>query len=223
MHKWMIRFVMMIGIMATQSIAEEMTGSIPGNSVSDNPQVSSSDSSVRVSVLPYPFYSNIFQFGIGGFCSVSGLVSENSLMKAGGFISTNSSILGYLQYEEFQIPKMERIFVRPDLLFGKLGTVKNYMDLPLPREKSFDTKPGVNESDRDNYFEVEGDYQWYECTFSYLLPIGYGRKHKVAHPVLRKGLLVGGETGGYHFSPWVCGRTFLQSRLSYRPSPYTHL
>jgi hypothetical protein len=173
-------------------------------------------SQISLKLLPYPFYCNLFKFGVGGFASVKGLVTENSLLKAGGFVSSNSSILAYLQYEDFQVPYLERIFIRPDLLAGELGTVKNYADLPLPRTETFSTRAGANNSDKDNYFDVKGDYGWYECTFGYLLPIGYGKDHVLSHPVLQNGILVSGETGGYSLNPFISGRTFLQTLLIYR-------
>ena len=213
-----IRIIMLIVLFGTSALVAQ----VPSDSTTINSTISSdtventNKSKVKVSVLPYPFYSNLFKFGVGGFVGVSGLLSENSLIKAGGFISTNKSILGYVQIEEFQVPGLERLFIRPDLFFGKLGSVSNYSDLPLPRTKTFSTPAGVNNSDKDNYFDVEGKYQWYECTFGYLLPIGYGRDNKVAHPILEDGILVGGATGGYSLNPFKSGRTFLQSRISYR-------
>lgn len=184
-------------------------------------QDTSAREGVEFTILPYPFYTNVFKFAVGAFASLKGFPQESSFLKVGGFVSTNGSILGYLQYEELQIPYFERIAIRPDLFFGKIGKIRNYSEMPYPfnyiiPQEDYPVTAGTNGSDIDDYFEIEGTYQWYEGTLSYLLPIGWGKDHITTKPILEDGILMGGETGGYSLNPFKSGRTFLKALVSYR-------
>ncbi len=185
-----------------------------GNAIAGQAVQADSSAGLDVHVLPYAYYSNLLKYTLGGFVGVKGLVSENTLIKVGGIISTNNTLLGYLQVEDFQLPFWQRIFVKPDLLGGRIGTVKNY-SVQLGTS-TFGTNAGQNESSEDNYFEADGQYRWYEATFRFLLPIGWGAGNVVAHPKLRDGLLVSGETGGYNLNPFESGRTFLGTKVFYK-------
>jgi hypothetical protein len=151
---------------------------------------------------------------LGGFVGVKGLLNDNTLIKVGGIISTNSTLLGYLQIEDFQLPFAPRIFIKPDILAGRIGSVKNYSE--QIGTSTFGTNVGQNNSDESNYFEADGKYRWYEFTIRYMLPIGWAKDHTIAKPKFNNGILVSGETGGYDLNPFKSGRTFIGTKLFYK-------
>ena len=210
----LFNIIMMYNTLLSQVKSDTIVQS-PLNSVIDtNRNQSSSDSSkITVHFVPYCFYSNLLEWAFGGFLGINGLLHENTITKAGAYISTNSSILGYLQMEDFQLPFYPRIFLKPDLLGGKIGIVQNYS--AQPGTKTYGTNAGQNESDKDNYFETDGIYQWYEMTLKYLLPIGWAKDSCIAAPKLKNGILQSGATGGYDLNPLVSGRTFVGVRVFY--------
>ncbi|UCB55606.1 MAG: BamA/TamA family outer membrane protein [Thiotrichales bacterium] len=66
---------------------------------------------------------------------------------------------------------------------------------------------GSNDSSDDNFIQGEGDDEWYDLKFKFLLPIGHGKHTLINTYYLKNGLLSDGKTGGDVWNPLTSGRT----------------
>lgn len=166
----------------------------------------------KLRILPFALYHNLTKWGFGSVVSYKGFVQEQTLMKVGGLITTSGTYYSFFQVESFQVPFFPRLYIRPDLYFGRLKNLKTYVVASEPG-----TAPaGSNESKPDSYVRREGVDQWYECTFKYLLPFGDG-KEVFIYPRFNKGILISGEAGGDDLlNPLESGRSFIDIKAFYR-------
>lgn len=173
---------------------------------------------LKINVLPFALYSEIFKWAVGGFVGMRGLTEGNASVYLGGLVSTNGTKYGFLQFRDFYLPFAPRFYFEPDILGGYFGVLRVYKEMPASQSAPSDYKapPGSNESDKDDYMEVSGSDQWYELNIRYLLPIGHGKDQVRFAPVLKKGILQAGETGATDWKPLNSGRTFIDLMPFYR-------
>ena len=182
---------------------------IPVNVFAQNIVLDESEDEVvpRSIVLPYAFYTESLELALGIGGGVSGNLQPQSKMFATGFVTTNESAATFLAFFDYQVPFAGRVFVD---FIGSLGYYTDQrfytgINPAFPGEHA-----GSNESSNDNFLRGEGNDNWYELKFRYLLPIGYGESTLVNTYTLKNGFLVDGQTGGDTWNPMTSGRTNIE-------------
>lgn len=178
-------------------------------------------------LLPYAFPSDSMgtTFGVGGF--IKGYHQEQ-MMLAGTVFGSADEAYGFLGgLWDYQIPFLERLY------FSVYGAVAHYPRQraysEVPRRPSGDPPPqaGTNNSDENNYVEDEGDDNWYDLKFEYVLPIGSRKQSGTAEYRVENGILTSGASGGESWNPLDSGISVLllgqKTRYqSYETDTYTY-
>ncbi|MEM8563693.1 MAG: BamA/TamA family outer membrane protein [Pseudomonadota bacterium] len=153
-------------------------------------------------LIPYPYYNQITGATAGITAIASGYLQPQVTAFANFIISDNGSKIGYFQLENLQL--FGRFFFDTKILYGEWGAVDVYIDRS-------------NNSNEDDFVEIEADDQWYRLGFEFLLPIGDG-KDTIVDRYRIQGSRVTPETasGGHGWSPLDSGRTYLRLEPFYR-------
>jgi len=160
-------------------------------------------------LLPYAFPSESMgtTVGLGGF--VKGY-HQDQMLVAGTVFGSADEAYGFLGgLWDYRIPFMDRLY------FSILGSLAHY-----PRQRAYTEVPrrasgqepaqsGTNNSDKDTYVQEEGDDNWYDLKFEYVLPMGSGRKSPSAEYRLENGILTSGASGGDSWNPLDSGISVL--------------
>ncbi len=158
-------------------------------------------------ILPYALATEALGFALGVGGGTSGYIQPQTNFFITAFTSTNDSRALFVSINDYQLPFAKRLFV------GFIGSIGDYTDQRVytgfnsayPGEHA-----GSNDSDPDNFLQGEGEDDWYELKFKFLLPIGHGENTLINTSVLKHGLLVDGQTGGDVWNPMVSGRTNIE-------------
>ncbi|MBW1742630.1 MAG: BamA/TamA family outer membrane protein [Deltaproteobacteria bacterium] len=157
--------------------------------------------------LPFAFPAE----SLGTAYGVAGGTSGYFQPQMGTFVavlgSTNESYATYLVFMDFQIPFFRRLFIDFKGSAGYFTDQRDYAGFnpDFPGERG-----GSNNSSADNYVQSEGQDDWFELYFKYLLPIGHGRSAPINTYTLDQGLMVSGGTGGDIWNPLKSGRTNIE-------------
>jgi hypothetical protein len=160
-------------------------------------------------VLPYAFPSDSMgtTFGLGGF--MKGYY-QDQLLLAGTVFGSADDAYGFIGgLWDYRLPFTSRLY------FSVLGSVAHYPRqrayTEAPRRPSGDPPPqaGTNDSDKDNYVQDEGDDNWYNLKFEYVLPIGSRKQSPTAEYRLENGILTSGASGGDSWNPLDSGISVL--------------
>ncbi len=160
-------------------------------------------------VLPYAFPSDSMgtTFGVGGFIKGYG---QDQLLLAGTVFGSADDAYGFIGgLWDYRVPYTNRLY------FSVLGSMAHY-----PRQRAYSEVPrrpsgaqppqaGTNDSDEDNYVQDEGDDNWYDLKFEYVLPIGSRRDSADAEYRLENGILKSGASGGDSWNPLDSGVSVL--------------
>jgi hypothetical protein len=158
----------------------------------------------RKLILPYAFYAESLEFTLGAIAGTSGYLQPQTNFAASVFTTSNKSNALFLSLNSYQLPFAKRVFI------DFIGSYAYYTDQRVYTGFNADfpgEHGGSNDSSDDNFLQGEGDDDWYELKFKYLLPIGYGKSTLINKFMLKHGLLVDGQTGGDAWSPMTSGRT----------------
>ena len=162
------------------------------------------DDSGRKLLLPYALYTESLEFTVGVLGGTSGYLQPQTSFVASVFTTTNDSNALFLSLRDYQLPFAKRIFIEFNGSYAYYTDQRVYtgFNADFPGEHG-----GSNDSSDDNFLQGEGDDDWYELKFKYLLPIGHGENKVINTFRLKHGLLVDGQTGGDVWNPMISGRT----------------
>ncbi len=161
----------------------------------------------RLLLVPYPFFNESIGFG-GGVAAIAEGYGQRQMTTVGSVLaSSNGTYYGFLLIRNYQVPFAKRLFLEPEIFFGKFGAIQTYLNgnPAFPNEDS-----GNNNSHKDNFTENEGKDNSLELTMKYLLPIGYGKSHILQDIRLDDGILVSEGVGDRQWNPFRSGRTFIE-------------
>ena len=121
------------------------------------PTTEKTKSKQRLLVLPYPFFNETI--GLGGGL---GFIADGYLQKRTKAVGTvlgsdNGTIYFFTKLVNLQAPFLERLFFEPSVLVGQLGEVEVFVD---GNEDFPDERSGSNESNKDNFIEMQ-EYVFY--------------------------------------------------------------
>ena len=160
-------------------------------------------------ILPYGFSSDSMgtTIGVGGM--MKGYGQDQLLLGSTVFGSFDSAVGFFLGMWDYSPSWSQRLF------FGAQGMVGHY-----PRQRGYSapffeagqTRPGSNNSDKDDYIEEEGYDNWSDFKLEYVLPLGSGQDTGMVTYQLKDGLLQSTPVGGEVWNPMESGITTLLLR-----------
>lgn len=171
-------------------------------------------------MLPYIFPSETldFAFGVGG--ASSGSRNQPQTAYGWGLMgSSNGSYGAYFGGVNFLTPGTERLFYDPLFGVSRYTEMRSYQGRPADVTQ-FDTDPGTNESDPDDFISNKGWDIFGELRFRYLLPIGHAKNETVHTHYMDRGLISDGFTGGEAFNPLTSGRSYIRFNPFFRSKEF---
>ena len=164
-------------------------------------------------LVPFAFYSEVFEFAAGGSMVSNGLLQPQFSLVATGFVGTNGSTSLSVIADSYDVPKVERLFMDASLWTNDLEELRAYVDgnPNYPNERA-----GSNDSSEDNFLFGEGTDHFVSFTLRYVLPLGHSREEPIHTYYLRDGLLDSNPSGGDFWNPLESGRTFVEVQPFYR-------
>ena len=164
-------------------------------------------------LLPYGFYNENLKLGVGAAFVTNGWLQEQMALIATGFVTTNGSRSTFLFGRDTAVPGLDRLFLDSRLSFGYFDEFESYIDgnADFPNERA-----GSNDSHEDNFVRTQGDDNYVQLTFKYLLPIGQGRDTIINTYVVDQGLLHDGATRSGRWNPLQSGRSYLEIEPFFR-------
>jgi hypothetical protein len=168
-------------------------------------------------ILPYAFPSDSMGTTGGIGAMIKGYGQKQLLIGATAFGSADGAAAFIGGLWDYQLPWFERFF------FSTMGSVGHY-----PRQRAYTQLPrtgsesdaGGNDSSEYNYVEEEGQDNWFEFKFEYVLPMGSMKNKSIAEYHLTDGLLTSGATGGDFWNPLETGITVLMLKQFNRYQDY---
>ena len=160
-------------------------------------------------ILPYAFPSESMgtTFGVGGF--IKGY-HQDQLLLAGTVFGSADDAYGFLGgLWDYRLPFASRLYFS---VFGSMAHYprqRAYTEVPRRPSESQPPQAGTHDSDKDNYVQDDGDDNWYDLKFEYVLPIGSGRHSSMAKYRLENGILTSGASGGDRWNPLDSGISVL--------------
>jgi len=156
-------------------------------------------------ILPYAFPSESMGTtgGVGGM--TKGYGQDQLILGATVYGSVDDAWGVILGAWDYRLPMTERFY------FTGIGSISHfprqraYTEVPRRPDGSIPPEAGTNNSNEDNYIEDEGDSNWYELRFEYVLPIGSMESSSIAEYNLKDGILQSGATGGDVWNPLTSG------------------
>lgn len=173
----------------------------------------SATSTAQHFLLPYGFYSDLFN-AAGGFAyGVSDWPHKGAAVVGTAIGGSNGSIAGFLIASNLNVPSHKRLLTDVLISAGHFGNQRMYVpgNVRYPDERA-----GSHGSDEDNYVDGDGDDTHFRLRFKYILPLGSGRDQPLPNYVLDRGILVANPSGGERWNPLRSGRTFLELEPFYR-------
>jgi len=155
-------------------------------------------------ILPFAFPSESMGTTIGVGSLAKGYGQDQLLIAGAAWVSADEAVGGVAGMWDYQIPFASRVF------FTAFGSLADY-----PRQRAYtdvgrvtgDSIAGGNDSDPDDYIEREGEDNWFEFKFEFVVPIGSMKNSSMAQYQLKDGLLTAGASGGGNWNPLEGGAT----------------
>ncbi|MCF8035004.1 MAG: BamA/TamA family outer membrane protein [Desulfarculaceae bacterium] len=159
--------------------------------------------------LPYAFYSDTYSFAGGVAGGGTGYLQEQMAFFAAGLGSTNSTFAGYFYLVDMQAPVLDRLFITVDFSDGYYTKQRVYAQgNPAYRNE----QAGSNSSNKNDYLEGKGWYNWFDLVGKFVLPLGAGRNKIIQRYWLKGGLLAEGASGGSEWNPLESGVSEIRLR-----------
>ena len=159
--------------------------------------------------LPYAFATESLGTAAGLVGFAAGNLQPQTSLVGGGFATSNGSYAVAGAFNNYLLPKTERLFVDSFLMLGHYTDERFYVDLD---QNPNQVKAGTNDSDQNDYVDGTSNNVLAELTLKYVLPIGNARDDVVAVFHLDEGLLDSGPVGGEVWNPLVSGRTTFSTK-----------
>ena len=165
-------------------------------------------------ILPFVLYSKSLEAAVGLSALGSGHLQPQASIFGAAFTTSNESNAFFIALDDAQIPFAKRLFAT---FYASTGYYTNQLVYAGINNPGFtDERAGSNESSVDNNIQGEGDDDWFELNFRYLLPTGHARNKPINKYFLKDGFLVDGGTGGDIWNPSKSGRINLELMLFQR-------
>ncbi len=168
----------------------------------------------RTIVVPYAFSSETLGFGLGLGASYSPESQPQSTYIGTLYGTDNGSWLFLLGGFNLQLPKMERLYIRPYGMTAHNTHMRIYLDgTPdlYPNERA-----GSNESSPDNYIEEDAYETLVDLQMRYTLPWGHYRDKTIHTYITENGILKENPSGATSINPLKSGQSIILFEPYYR-------
>jgi hypothetical protein len=160
-------------------------------------------------ILPYAFSTDSMgaTFGVGG--GAKGYGQDQLVLGATSFASEEGAVGLFLGMWDYRPSFANHFF------FSALGMIGHYPEQRAYTAINFKpgiTRPGSNDSDKEQYAEDSGYDNWSDFRFEYVLPLGAARSDALQHFRIKGGLLQSAPVGGTVWNPLEGGITTLLLR-----------
>ncbi|WP_432468504.1 BamA/TamA family outer membrane protein [Agarivorans sp. Z349TD_8] len=159
-------------------------------------------------VIPYGFYTENLEWGVGVGVGSAGQIQANASLIATAMVTSNDSWMGYLYSGDYQLPFADRVFFDTSIYQTNYTRDPQYID----GNSEFNGETaGSNDSNKNNRIYTHTQGQEYRARFRYLLPIGDGKNSPIHTFKIRQGQVLSGyEAGAKRWDPLTSGRTIIQ-------------
>ncbi|MBT1444203.1 BamA/TamA family outer membrane protein [Shewanella sp. JM162201] len=163
-------------------------------------------------ILPYAFSTETMGLNLGVGGMIKGWHQDQMTLGAtafGGDVSKG----GWAGVFNYRLPSTERWFVSAHGLWAYYPDQRAYAGgsvVPIAADKPL---PGSNDSSPEQYFEADGNSNWFDSRVEYTLPLGAGKERGMLEYQLKDGLLVSEPSGGGDWNPLDSGVTVAMLRL----------
>ena len=185
-----------------------VVGLIPGHTFGQSIAIQKDQAfEAQTVLLPYGFYNENLKLGLGAAFVTNGWLQKQMALITTGFVTTNGSRSTFLLGRDTAIPVLDRLFLDSRVSFGYFDEFESYVDgnPDFPNERA-----GSNDSHEDNFVRTEGNDNYVQLTFKYLLPIGHGRNTIINTYIVDQGLLHDGSTRSGRWNPLQSGRSYVE-------------
>lgn len=159
--------------------------------------------------LPYAFKSESLEWAYGVAGGGTGYYQEQLGLFGAVMGSSNDSKGIYMVSWNYQLPYFSRLFMDANISWGNYNAQRIYGATgPVPGGQ----RAGSNDSDKGNFLQSEGEDNWFELTFRYVLPMGNAKDLPIGRQVLKHGLLIAGANGGDEWNPLTSGVSLVEVR-----------
>ncbi|WP_161985147.1 hypothetical protein [Agarivorans sp. Toyoura001] len=159
-------------------------------------------------VLPYAYYTENLQWGVGVGVGAAGHIQPSSSLVATATVTSNDSWMVFLYSGDYQLPFADRVFFDTTLYQTNFTRDPQYIN---GNEEYSGERAGSNDSSQSNRVYTHSKGQEYRFRFRYLLPIGHGKDSPVHTFRVKRGeVMEGYEAGAKEWNPLTSGRTIIQ-------------
>lgn len=166
-----------------------------------------------VLIVPFAFHSDTLGLSVGATAGARGWLQPQATLRGTVVGADTGSKYLFLGAEDLQFPWTRRLFVDVNFSIGEFSQIDIYQD---GNPDYTDETAGSNDSDPDDFVEGEGNDNFMDIKFKYLLPIGYGRNNTKSTVVLRDGLRVAGGLDCKKWNPFTDGVSLFAVKFFYR-------
>lgn len=140
--------------------------------------------------VPYVFYSETFDIGVGVAGFVTRLWQEQLKLYATAFHTKNGSSRIWMGAYDIRLNPNGRLFMSPDIFYTDYSNLKAYVNgnEEFPFERA-----GTNDSSPENFVTGKAEDVAFKVRFRYVLPFGDGRDNIINRYRTTNGFLVPNE------------------------------
>lgn len=163
-------------------------------------------------MLPFVFHTESLDTAYGIAGGTTGYYQPQMSTFAAVMGTTNDTVALFLTVNDYQFRSLPRLFAT---FTGSIGDWTNHrtyagFDPDFPGERA-----GSNDSSDENFFSGQGQNNWFDLDFRYLLPTGDGRDNLINTFVLDRGIIKSGEVDITAWKPSESGRLYFDTTIFY--------
>lgn len=159
-------------------------------------------------MLPFLFHSESLDTAYGLSGGTTGYFQPQMSTFAAVMGTTNDTTAFFLSVNDYQFQSLPRLFATFTGSIGDWTDHRTYagFDPAFPGELG-----GSNDSSDDNFFSGQGQNDWFDLYFRYLLPTGDGRDTVINTFFLDRGIIESGEVDVTEWNPSRSGRLYFDT------------
>ena len=168
-------------------------------------------------ILPYALSTESLGFTVGIGGATKGYIQDQLLVAATAFASVDEAAAVFGGMWDYELFSSDRFFFTA---FGSLGYYPRQRTYSSPFFLPNVTRPGSNDSGKDDFIESGGNDHWLDMKVEYVLPIGAAKDNGIRTQRLKGGMLQSLPNGGQTWNPLQSGTTVLMLRQYNRARGY---
>jgi hypothetical protein len=173
---------------------------------------------IEFHTIPYGFYNENTGVAAAAVIVADNFFQPQAKALVNVFVGSNDATNLFSYLADYQLPVVDRLFMDALFMYADWGETETYQN---GNPEFPDEEAGRNDSDEDNFIDVEGTDKHFRLKFKYVVPIGHGKGNPIHTFKVKDGLLVeGSEAGGDMWNPLSTGRTTFTVEPFYRDQDF---